>query len=123
MVLPYTPYALSADAEKRVKLLKDTYAHASELLRLTKDRMAHSDREPFEFKPGDFVYLITKGLRIHQPSNKKLRDRLLGPFRVSRKFGNRAYAIDLPRTFRLHNVFHVDVHRRRVRRALCNKDL
>ena len=33
VVLPYTPFALSADAEKRVKLLKDTNAYASELLR------------------------------------------------------------------------------------------
>ena len=45
-------------------------------------------------------------------NNKKLRDRQLGPFRVSRKIGNRAYAIDLPRTFCLHNVFHVDVLRK-----------
>jgi hypothetical protein len=112
VVLPYTPFALSADAEKRVKLLKDTHAYASELLRLAKDRMAHSDREPVEFVPGDFVYLSTKGLRIQQQSNKKLRDRQLGPFRVSHKIGNRAYAIDLPRTFRLHNVFHVDVLRK-----------
>ena len=36
----------------------------------------------------------------------------LGPFRVSKRIGNMAYAIDLPRTFRLHNVFHVDVLRR-----------
>ena len=53
------------------------------------------------------MYLSTKGLRIQQQSNKKLRARQLGPFRVSHKIGNRAYAIDLPRTFRLHNVFHV----------------
>ena len=66
VVLPYTPFAMSADAEKRVKLLKDTHAYASELLRLAKDRMAHSDREPVEVKPGYFVYLVTKGLRIHQ---------------------------------------------------------
>ena len=112
VVLSYTPFALSTDAKKRVKLLKDTHAYASELLRLAKDRMAHFDREPVELKPGDFVYLVTKGLRIHQQSNKKLRDMQLGPFRVSRKIGNRAYAIDLPRTFRLHNVFHVDVLRK-----------
>ena len=106
-------FALSADAEKRVKSLKDTHAYASELLRLAKDRMAHSDREPVEFAPGDFVYLSTKGLRIQQQSIKKLRDRQLGPFRISHKIGNRAYAmIDLPRTFRLHNVFHVDVLRK-----------
>ena len=63
-VLPYTPFAMSADAEKHVEFLRDTHAYARELLQLTKDRMAHSDREPIVFEPGDLVYQITKGLRI-----------------------------------------------------------
>ena len=85
--------------------------------------MAHSDREPVEFSPGDFVILSTKWLRIQQQNNKKLRDRQLGPFRVSHKIGNRAYAIDLPRTFRLHNVFHVDVLRMASSPCPLQKDL
>ena len=74
--------------------------------------MAHSDREPVVFEPGDLVYLITKSLRIQQQSNRKLRDKQLGPFRVSKRVGNRACALDLPRSYKLHNVFHVDVLRR-----------
>jgi hypothetical protein len=74
--------------------------------------MAHSDREPVLFEAGDLVYLITKGIRIQQQSNRKLRERQLGPFRVSKRVGNRAYALHLPRSYKLHNVFHVDVLRR-----------
>ena len=59
---------------KNVEFLRDTHAYARELLQLAKDRMAHSDREPVVFEPGDLVYLITKGLRIQQQSNRKLRD-------------------------------------------------
>ena len=58
------------------------------------------------------MYLNTKGLRIQQQSNRKLRDGQLGPFRVSKRVGNRAYALDMPRSSKLHNVFHVDVLRR-----------
>ena len=73
-VLPYTPFAMSADVEKHVEFLGDTHAYARELLQLAKDRMAHSDREPVLFEAGDLVYLITKGMRIQQQSNRKLRD-------------------------------------------------
>ena len=102
---------MSADVEKHVEFLRDTHAYAKELLQLAKDRMAHSDRELVVFEPGDLVYLITKGLRIQQQSNRKLCDRQLGPFRVSKRVGNRAYALDMPRSYKLHNVFHVDVLR------------
>ena len=43
--MPYTPFAVSTDAEKHVEFLRDTHAYARELLQLAKDRMAHSDRE------------------------------------------------------------------------------
>ena len=79
-----------------------------ESLRLSKDRMAHSDIPVVEFQPGDLVYLITKGLIIKQQRNHKLRDRQLGPFKVIRKVGNRSYAIALTKGHKLHNVFHVD---------------
>ena len=108
MVIPVSPYAVSAKATERVQLLKDTHAAVQESLRLSKDRMAHSDTPVIEFKPGDLVYLITKGLVIKQQRNHKLRDRQLGPFKVIRKIGNRSYAIALPKGHKLHNVFHVD---------------
>ena len=108
IALPISPYAVSAEATERVQLLKDTHAAVQESLRLSKDRMAHSDIPVTEFEPGDLVYLITKGLVIKQQRNHKLRDRQLGPFKVIRKIGNRSYAIALPKGHRLHNVFHVD---------------
>ena len=61
VIPPYTRFALSADAEKQVKLLTDTHAYANELLRLAKDRMAHSDREPVEFVPGVLCISAQKG--------------------------------------------------------------
>lgn len=108
VAIPISPYSVSAEATDRVQLLKDTHAVVQELLLLSKDRMAHSDTPVMEFKPGDLVYLITKGLVIKQQRNHKLRDRQLGPFKVIRKIGNRSYAIALTKGYKLHNVFHVD---------------
>ena len=108
IVIPVSPYAVSAEATERVQLLKDTHAAVQESLRLSKDIMAHSDIPVVEFQPGDLVYLITKGLIIKQQRNHKLRDRQLGPFKVIRKVGNRSYAIALTKGHKLHNVFHVD---------------
>ena len=42
--------------------------------------MAHSEREPVEFVPEDFVYFVTKELTIHKQSNKKLSDRQLNNY-------------------------------------------
>ena len=114
---------MSADAEQRVKLLKDTHAYASELLRLAKDRMAHSDREPVEFKPEDFVCLVTKGLRIHQQSNKKLRDRQLGPFRFPGRLETELMPLICHERSVYTTFFTLMCSERQVRQALCNKDL
>ena len=54
--------------------------------------------------PEMLCILSQKGLEFNNKATTSW-----GPFRVSRKIGNRAYAIDLPRTFHLHNVFHLDV--------------
>ena len=85
IALPISPYAVSAEATERVRLLKDTHAAVHESLRLSKDIMTHSDTHVTEFEPGDLVYLITKGLVIKQQRDHKLRDRQLGPFKVIRK--------------------------------------
>ena len=50
IALPISPYAVSAEATERVQLLKDTHAAVQESLRLSKDRMAHSDIPVTEFK-------------------------------------------------------------------------
>ena len=61
VVLPHTPFALSADAETRVKLLKDKHAYASELLRLAKDLMAHLTESRLNSNPEILSILSQKG--------------------------------------------------------------
>ena len=61
-----------------------------------------------EFQQGDLVLLSAKNLKQKRP-NKKLSDKLIGPFRVRRRVGKQAYHLWLPPAYRIHPVFHVSL--------------
>jgi hypothetical protein len=61
------------------------------------------------FKEGDKVLLSTKNLTLKGPTSRKLWPKWLGPFAVSRAVGSVSYALDLPCTMKVHNVFHVSL--------------
>jgi hypothetical protein len=68
-------------------------------------------REAPDYQPGELVYLEATNLKSKRPS-KKLDDRRFGPFKVLKKVGERAYKLDLPRTWkRIHPVFHTTLLR------------
>ena len=63
-----------------------------------------------EFKMHDKVMLRAKNIRQLRPS-VKLADRYLGPFEVLEVIGThrQAYRLELPPSYRIHNVFHVSL--------------
>jgi hypothetical protein len=77
-----------------------------------------------EFEVGDKVWLVTTNIQTKRPM-KKLDNKKVGPFTISEKISSHAYRLDLPKTMRIHNVFHInllsaskedsDFHRRQVR--------
>ncbi|QRV84489.1 Retrotransposable element Tf2 protein [Ceratobasidium sp. AG-Ba] len=66
------------------------------------------DKQGREFKVGDKVWLLLTNLSTRRPS-KKLDNRKGGPFTITEKISSHAYRLDLPKTIRVHNVFHVNL--------------
>jgi hypothetical protein len=80
------------------------------VLQLHKDEMQERT-EPFtapHFTRGDKVSIVTANLFLRGQSNRKLRDRHLGPFSVEEQIGKHSYRLKLSATVRLHHVFHVN---------------
>ena len=68
-------------------------------------RIADRRRNTFTpFKKGDLVWLDTK--HIKTTNNPKIRPRREGPFLISNVLGPLTYQLELPSTWRIHNVFH-----------------
>jgi hypothetical protein len=66
-------------------------------------------RKEISFAIGDEVLINAKNLRVRKPC-KKLTDRYVGPFRVSKSVGPNAYELELPETYgRLHRTFPVSL--------------
>ncbi|QRV82833.1 Transposon Tf2-7 polyprotein [Ceratobasidium sp. AG-Ba] len=61
-----------------------------------------------EYKVGDKVWLVGQNITTRRPS-KKLDNKKLGPFVISEKISSHAYWLELPKTMRTHNVFHINL--------------
>ena len=63
-------------------------------------------RRDVHFAVGDLVLLSTANLRVKFVL-AKLQRKFVGPFTVLEKIGSLAYRLQLPNTWKIHNVFHV----------------
>jgi hypothetical protein len=61
-----------------------------------------------EFEIGDKVWLVATNIKTKRPM-KKLDNKKVGPFTITDKISSHAYKLDLPKTMRIHNVFHVNL--------------
>ena len=77
---------------------------------LARNRMADRRRSTFTpFKLGDRVWLDTRNLKTNH--HKKIGPRWEGPFKITRVIGPVTYQLELPRTWRIHNIFHATLLR------------
>ncbi|KAG8443857.1 hypothetical protein GDO86_009156 [Hymenochirus boettgeri] len=72
-----------------------------------------SRRDTSIFKVGDFVWLSTRNIRLKIPSTK-LGPRFLGPFLIKKAINTVAFKLDLPKSLKIHPVFHVSCFKRYV---------
>ena len=68
-------------------------------------RYADRKRQDVSFAPGDRVWLESYNLSTDAPS-KKLPAKRLGPYTILESVGPSSYRLDIPATWRVHNVFH-----------------
>ena len=61
------------------------------------------------FKLGDQVWLDTRNLKTNH--HKKIRTRREGPFKIIKVIGPVTYQLDLPKSWKIHNVFHATLLR------------
>ena len=65
-------------------------------------------KESPQFNLNDKVWLLSRNITTARPS-RKLDHKRLGPFKITQKIGLSAYRLKLPRSMKIHNVFHVSL--------------
>ena len=78
---------------------------------------ADRNRREVEFAVGDQVLISTKNLKLRVRKDTKLLPKFVGPVTILRRIGPVAYKLELPPNWKVHNVFHVSLLRRYVRRG------
>jgi hypothetical protein len=97
--------ALRERFDKVHKELREHLEGAQQAYKRSHDRKT---REPPLFRPGDLVWLNRTNIKTTRPSQKLDRKRM-GPFKIMEAVGESklAFRLELPRTMRIHPVFHV----------------
>ena len=95
-------------AHQRLQMMEHARKEASAATHIANEMMKRShDRSGITkpFQPGDQVWLDGKNLRLQYPS-AKLAPKRFGPFPIEQTIGHGSYRITLPKTWKIHPVFH-----------------
>ena len=94
---------LSAELRELMIVCRENLHHAQELQKRANDKGV----KPRSYAPGDKIWLNSKYIKTKR--NRKLEAKFFGPFRVLHPVGKQAYKLELPRKWRIHDVFHVSL--------------
>lgn len=101
------------DRESTLKLVKDHLVQSQNRMK----QLADLHRTEREFAVSDWVYLRLQPYRqatIQSRSNQKLAPKFYGPYQVLQRVGPVAYKLALPRTSKIHPVFHVSLLKKKL---------
>jgi hypothetical protein len=91
---------------------REAMAAAKVAIRLAQDRyaaQADMSRVDVRFSVGDKVMLSSQNIALPGQLSSKFRRRWLGPYPIKRVISHVAYELQLPRTLKIHPVFHVSL--------------
>ena len=92
---------LLEELRKLMIVCQENLHHTLEL----QERAYNKGVKPQSYAPGKKVWLNSKYIKTKR--NQKLELKFFGPFRVLHPVGKQAYKLELPRKWRIHDVFHV----------------
>ena len=94
---------LSAELQDLITVCQENLHHTQDL-----QKQAHNQGvKPKSYAPSDKVWLNMKYINIKR--NRKLEAKIFRPFRVLYPVGKQAYKLELPKWWRIHNVFHMSL--------------
>jgi hypothetical protein len=99
-------------AKQRVELMKEIHKQLREDIRFIAYKVAkYRDGNRLSaptLREGDKVFLQRKNLRTKRPS-RKLDHKKVGPFKIKRKISEVNFELELPKTMKIHPVFHASL--------------
>jgi hypothetical protein len=115
MLMGYEPRAEISDASTPIptlELCRETWKRvrkeAEKHIIQAQRRWVQSKKEGRTFKEGDYVWLEGRNLHLDVPSTK-LAPKRHGPFPIKRVLSPITYQLTLPGTWKIHDIFHVDL--------------
>ena len=94
---------LSAELKELMIVYQENLYHAQKLQKQAHDKGV----KPWSYAPDKKVWLNSKYIKTKR--NQKLEAKFFGPFRVLHPVGKQAYKLELPKKWRIYDVFHVSL--------------
>ena len=92
---------LTTELQNLMFVYRENLEHAPELQKRYHDKHA----KPKSYIPGDKVQLNSKYIKTKQ--KRKLEFKFFGTFQILYSVGKQAYKLELPKRWRIHDVFHL----------------
>ncbi len=94
---------LTTELRELIAICKENFQHAQKLQKRYYDKHA----KPRSYAPGDKLWLNSKYIKTKW--NQKLKANFFGPFQILHLMGKQAFQIELPKKWKIYDVFNVSL--------------